>query len=148
MTTNRLHRARALGASPYISVTTYKRDGTPLSTPVWVVNRGEFLFIRTRATAGKVKRIGNDGTVLVAVCDSRGRLKGPTMPARAAVVGGGIEDTVEAMMRGKYRWQARFFFDTPWAKKHPVVCVQITLNGDPAEDAIPQRLLDEPATDQ
>jgi PPOX class probable F420-dependent enzyme len=61
--------------SQYVSLTTFRRDGSPVATPVWHVVDGDELVIISDANAGKVKRIRNSGRVVVAVCDFRGRIK-------------------------------------------------------------------------
>jgi len=50
----------------YISVTTYRRDGTDVATPVWFVQDGDRLLIRTGVDSGKAKRIRRNPAVLVA----------------------------------------------------------------------------------
>jgi uncharacterized protein len=65
--------AEEIGRSRYVSLTTYRRDGTPVATPVWHVVSGGELFIVSDAEAWKVKRIRNDSRVLVTVCGVRGR---------------------------------------------------------------------------
>ncbi|WP_238017140.1 PPOX class F420-dependent oxidoreductase [Dactylosporangium sp. AC04546] len=63
-----------LGRSKYVSLTTYRKDGTAVATAVWhVPDQGE-LFIVSNADAWKVKRIRNDPRVLVTACDIRGRV--------------------------------------------------------------------------
>ena len=42
-----------LGASRFISLTTYKRDGTAVPTPVWVVKDGSHLLVWTAKTSGR-----------------------------------------------------------------------------------------------
>jgi PPOX class probable F420-dependent enzyme len=61
--------------SRYVSLTTFRRDGTPVATPVWHVVDGDELVVISDADAGKVKRIRNSGRVVVTVCDIRGRIK-------------------------------------------------------------------------
>ena len=51
-----------LGAGKYLLLTSYRKNGTPVATPVWVVRDGEHLAIWTERHAGKVKRIRRDGT--------------------------------------------------------------------------------------
>lgn len=64
----------ALRRGKYVSVTTYRRSGEGVPTPVWyALSDGELVFW-TGAGTGKVKRIGNDARVQVAVCDVRGRI--------------------------------------------------------------------------
>jgi PPOX class probable F420-dependent enzyme len=63
-----------ISRSRYVSLTTYRKDGTPVATPVWHAERGGELFIVSDADAGKVKRIRNNGHVLVTVCGARGTI--------------------------------------------------------------------------
>jgi len=58
--------------SRYVSLTTYRKDGTPVATPVWHVPRGDELWIVTEAGSGKVKRIRNNPQVRVEPCSLRG----------------------------------------------------------------------------
>jgi uncharacterized protein len=87
----------------YLSVTTFKRDGTPVATPVWFVQDGGRLLIETESTSGKVKRIRHNPEVLVAPCTASGKLRGDQVSARAEILG---EDALPAMRRiaaEKYR---------------------------------------------
>jgi uncharacterized protein len=61
--------------SRYISLTTYRKDGTAVATPVWHVPHDGQLFVVTEARSWKVKRIRNTSRVQVTVCDLRGRIK-------------------------------------------------------------------------
>src|SRR5215470_15416362 len=71
----------ALANERYISLTTYKRDGTPVSTPVWVVtDDGERLLVWSAATTWKVRRLRREPRVLVAASNFRGRERGPRRP--------------------------------------------------------------------
>ena len=64
-----------LSAGKYVSITSFRRDGTPVATPVWLVRRNDELLVLTQAESGKAKRIRNNTSVLVARCDARGRIK-------------------------------------------------------------------------
>lgn len=63
-----------IGRSRYVSLTTYRKDGTAVATPVWHVMRDGELLIVSEAGAWKVKRIRNNSHVVVTVCDVRGRI--------------------------------------------------------------------------
>ena len=47
----------AVARGKYIALTTFRRDGTPVSTPVWFVREGNALVVTTQGTSGKVRRI-------------------------------------------------------------------------------------------
>lgn len=67
-------QASRLASEKYIRLTTFRRDGTPVSTPVWVVGSGDHLLVVTSRTTGKAKRLGHTPRVLIAPCDGRGRV--------------------------------------------------------------------------
>ena len=74
-----------LGAEKYVLLTTFRRDGRAVSTPLWVVPDGSGLAFWTPAGTGKVKRIRNSGRVTVAPCDVRGNLHGDAIEANARI---------------------------------------------------------------
>jgi len=61
-----------LMSSKYLRLTTFRRDGRPVATPVWMVRDGEALLVTTTTTTGKVKRLRHTPRVLLAPCDRRG----------------------------------------------------------------------------
>ncbi|MFE1029413.1 PPOX class F420-dependent oxidoreductase [Streptomyces sp. NPDC058818] len=72
-----------LGAGKYLLVTTYRKNGTPVATPVWVVRDEDTLGVWTAADSWKVRRVRNRADVLVGPCDVRGRPTGDQVPATA-----------------------------------------------------------------
>ena len=92
-----------LAAEPYISLTTFKRDGTPVSTPVWVVSDdGERLLVWSGERTWKVRRLRRDPHVLVARSTFRGAERGDRIAAQARVV---PDPGIDALLRHKYGWQ-------------------------------------------
>ncbi|MFF9121391.1 PPOX class F420-dependent oxidoreductase [Streptomyces massasporeus] len=75
----------ALGAGKYLLVTSYRKNGTPVATPVWVVRDSDALGVWTAADSWKVKRIRNRADVLVGPCDLRGNPTGDQVPATAEI---------------------------------------------------------------
>ena len=71
-----------------VLLTTYKRDGTPIGTPVNIAVDGDLAFVRTFDTAWKLKRIRNNPVVEVAPSTWRGRPTGAAIRARARVLEG------------------------------------------------------------
>jgi PPOX class probable F420-dependent enzyme len=97
-----------LAGERYISLTTFRRDGSAASTPVWVVSDdGERLLVWTGANTWKVKRIRHDPRVLVAAATMRGREFGPRLEAHARVLGPEAGELVAPLLRRKYGWQRR-----------------------------------------
>jgi PPOX class probable F420-dependent enzyme len=105
-----LAETRRLGHSTYVSLTTYRKDGTGVATPVWVVTDGERLYVWTEATAGKIKRVRNRGHVRVAPCDARGGLQGEPVDGSARVLDA-PEDVARVgdMLKAKYGLQFSLF---------------------------------------
>lgn len=75
-----------LGAAKYVSLTTFKRDGTPVSTPVWAVGEDGRLLVWSAATTWKVRRIRRDAHVRVAKCTGSGKLRGEPVEATARIL--------------------------------------------------------------
>ena len=75
----------ALGSARYISLTTFRPDGTSVATPVWVARTGDALIVITDPTSGKAKRLRANPRVLVSPCDMRGRLKAGALSVPGAV---------------------------------------------------------------
>jgi PPOX class probable F420-dependent enzyme len=70
----------------YLSLTSFKRDGTGVATPVWFVSDGGCLFALTDLHSGKIRRIRRDPHVLIASCRADGKLRGEPIPACAHVL--------------------------------------------------------------
>ncbi len=81
---------RALSRSKIALLTTYKRDGTAVSTPVSVVvdRDGDVAYIRTYDHTGKAKRLRRNPTVLAAPATFRGRPLGPVIHGVAQILDG------------------------------------------------------------
>ncbi|MEV6383842.1 PPOX class F420-dependent oxidoreductase [Streptomyces sp. NPDC051773] len=92
----------ALGAGKYLLVTTYRKNGTTVPTPVWVVRDGDALGIWTVADSWKVKRIRNRADVLVGPCDVRGNPTGDSVPARAEILDAAGSAAYRRLIARKY----------------------------------------------
>lgn len=98
-----------LQGKKYINLTTFRKSGVPVVTPVWFVQDGDQLYVMTTAGAGKVKRVRNNGQVLVAVSDSRGKALGPTMSGQARLLPDSQAAMVEDLLTRKYGLVKRGF---------------------------------------
>ena len=71
-----------------ILLTTYKRDGTAVGTPVSIAFDGDRAFFRSYDKAWKTKRLRRDPRVRVAPSTVRGKPTGPPIQARATLLDG------------------------------------------------------------
>jgi PPOX class probable F420-dependent enzyme len=85
-----------------VLLTTYRRDGTGVGTPVHIAVDGDRAYIRTWDTAWKLKRIRNNPEVEVASSTVGGRPTGPAIRARARVLGGAESKYAAEMLARKY----------------------------------------------
>ena len=60
----------------YLNLETYKKDQTPVQTPVWFVIENDQIYITTKETTGKVKRLRNNQNARIAICSMKGDVKG------------------------------------------------------------------------
>ncbi|MCW2914262.1 MAG: hypothetical protein JWN52_2330 [Actinomycetia bacterium] len=91
-----------LAAGKYLLVTTYKKDGSTVATPVWVVRDGDGLGIWTVADSWKVKRIRNRAEVLVGPCDLRGRPTGEPVAGVAEILSASETAAYRTLLKRKY----------------------------------------------
>ncbi|BDD80757.1 PPOX class F420-dependent oxidoreductase [Tsukamurella pulmonis] len=74
----------------YVLLTTFRKDGTPVATPLWAVRDGADLVVWTVADSWKVKRLRRNPSVLVQACDARGKkTTGPEVAGTGEIVDGG-----------------------------------------------------------
>lgn len=73
----------AVSEARFVSLTTFRRSGVPVSTPVWIVRDGDALLVTTLGDSGKVKRLRNNPRVELRPCSRSGKV------ADDAVVAGG-----------------------------------------------------------
>ena len=98
-----------IGNSRYIRLTTFKKDGTAMPTPVWVADDGERVYVTTLEGAGKLKRIRNNGRVLVAPSDWRGTPSGDEVEGHAELLDATGGERVRGLIQTKYGLEFRFF---------------------------------------
>ena len=99
-----------LADAKYIAFTTYKRDGSAVTTPVWIVDLddGKVGFY-TSSGSGKAKRLKNNPKIVAQPSDARGKVKDGTSPVTgtAVVVDGAERDAVYAKVVAKYGFMTK-----------------------------------------
>ncbi|MCW6009103.1 PPOX class F420-dependent oxidoreductase [Micromonospora sp. CPCC 205371] len=97
-----------LADEKYVLLTTFRKDGRAVATPVWAVRDGDALAVWTVADSGKVKRIRRSGSVTVAPCDFRGNPRGEAVAGRATLTGSVTDDDhIRKTMARKYGLMGR-----------------------------------------
>ncbi len=70
----------ALSGQRFAALTTFKKDGSPVATPVWITQDGAALVVTTPAESYKVKRLRRDPRVLLVPCGRTGRVADGARP--------------------------------------------------------------------
>ena len=104
----------AIGSERYVALTTYRKNGTSSSTPMWItdLDNGRIGLI-TPAHSLKVKRLTNDNRVQIQPSDRKGNVRDGTCPVdgTAIVVGGTEFEAVRQRIKSKYS----FFWNQLWS---------------------------------
>ncbi len=122
-----------LGDQKFVSVTTFKRNGDAVASPMWIVRDGEQLLVWTPADAWKVKRIRHDPRVTLTACGRTGKVQPgqPTFDGTAEVITDpGEVARAESLIKHKYRMEFRVvtLIETIAARgRKPRVLLRITL---------------------
>lgn len=91
-----------LADAKYLLVTTFRKNGTPVPTPVWAARDGDRLLVWTVADSGKVKRIRRDPTVRLAPCDVRGKPTGDEVAGTAEILDATGSDRARTIIGKRY----------------------------------------------
>jgi hypothetical protein len=108
---------KEIAGRKYICLTTFRKNGLGVNTPVWFAEQGDKLYVKTRNDSGKYKRIRNNSSVRVAPCTMRGKITGPEFPARARILQPEEWKPAQQALNRKY-WLARLPF---WSSKNEFI---------------------------
>jgi len=87
----------------YVSLTTFRKSGIGVATPMWFAQEDGVIYIFTGSTSGKVKRIRNTSRVTLAACTGNGKVTGSTIEATARIISDSQEMArAEATLVKKY----------------------------------------------
>ena len=90
----------------YLSLSTFRKTGVEVKTPVWFAAMGDKLYVFTAGDSGKVKRLRNSSRARIAPCDARGNVKGEWRDATARIVNDAdLTARAHKALRAKYGWQ-------------------------------------------
>ena len=91
-----------LESHEYCLIVTYKRDGTPVPTPVWFALDGDRVVFESDSDSGKIKRVRRNPQVRVAPCNSRGRPLGPPIEAVARILSPEEAEVAERVLAERF----------------------------------------------
>ncbi len=109
----------------YCVLITYKKDGTPMPSPLWFGVGDGKLYAETGADDWKVKRIRRDPTVRVAPSDTRGKPKGPPFVGTARIVRKEDEAAVDRFIQANYGWY-RTIYERLLARRVATAHIEVT----------------------
>jgi PPOX class probable F420-dependent enzyme len=98
-----------IGGQRYISMATFRKNGTPVYTPLWFGEDSEHLYVMTNSKSGKVKRLRNNPDVRIAPSTIRGKVTGSEFSARVRFLKPDEFPYAQQLIKAKY-WLARVPF--------------------------------------
>lgn len=93
----------------YLILRTFRRNGTPVDTPVWFALATDTLYVFTETASGKVKRIRNRATVEIAPSSPTGKPRGPFRGAVARILPAHEAAGAQRLLRARYGWMLTAF---------------------------------------
>jgi PPOX class probable F420-dependent enzyme len=93
----------------YVNLTTFRKTGAPVTTPVWLALDGNKGYIVTAKDSGKVKRIHNNPAVQLAPSTRMGKALGPAINAKVRLLSQEESVAAQRELSKKYGWMYQFF---------------------------------------
>ena len=111
----------------YLSLETYKKDGTAVPTPLWFAQEGTTFYVYSLANAWKVKRIRNNPRARIAPCDMRGNVKGEWVDAEARILDQAEAGKAHRLLNEKYGLLKRIggFFSKLRKRESVAMAIQV-----------------------
>jgi uncharacterized protein len=94
-----------ISKTKYTQLTTFRRDGTPVATPVHTAaepDEPDVVYFRTWDTTGKAKRLRHTSAVLVAPSTLRGQAIRPAIRAEAHLLDGAASQHAASVLASKH----------------------------------------------
>lgn len=111
-----------ISGKKYISLASFRKNGTAVYTPLWFAEEDGKLYVMTRSDSGKYKRIRNIPEVRVAPCTMRGKITGPEYAAKARILPPEVWPAARNALARKY-WLMRIPF--LWSKKNVFMEIEV-----------------------
>jgi PPOX class probable F420-dependent enzyme len=128
-----------LATEKYLLVTTFRRDGRAVPTPVWAARDGDSLVVWSASDAGKVKRIRRDGAVRLAPCSVRGAPTGPEVAGHAELLDVDESERARGLIASRYGLLGRVTMLGSRLRRGPTGTVGIRLTVPDQADTPPDQ---------
>ncbi|KUN25455.1 hypothetical protein AQJ23_16340 [Streptomyces antibioticus] len=118
-----------LASSKHVLLTTFRKNGNPVATPVGSLIDNDTVFVLTDPATGKVKRIRNNSQVTISPCTMRGAIPqgAPTVNATARLLDGPQTARVQKLMKRRFvMYRLVSFVDRALRRQRPLVAIAIT----------------------
>lgn len=120
-----------LSQHQFINLETFRKSGLGVKTPVWFVQDGDSLFVRTIADSGKVKRIRNNGRVMLAPCKADGTPLGEWLPATAReITDQPTGQNVDRLLDQKYGMMKKMFSLAATIQKRKYTVLEVKVSNE------------------
>lgn len=98
---------RSLDDDTYVSLRTFRADGSPVDTPMWFATVEGGVVVRTPADSPKVRRLRSHHRVELRRCDWKGRLAAAdhVLHGRATILEGGAAEAANEALHRRYGWK-------------------------------------------
>src|SRR5215467_12652971 len=96
-----------LGKEQCIALTTFRKTGQAVTTPVWFAISPGTIYVETHADAGKLKRLRHTARVTLAPCTFNGKVTGAVSAGNAYILMGPEESTAASPLAKKYGFHAQ-----------------------------------------
>lgn len=126
-----------LAETPYVSLRTFRRNGSPVDTAIWIAAFERSLVAFTDGTSWKVKRIRANPRCAIAVCGVSGSVSSDWVPGIVEIVADAErERRAYEVLRVKYGWQMRALDLVSWIGgrigRRVVLEIQLSESASPA----------------
>lgn len=120
------HHFAPLDGHQYMNLTTFRKNGQAVPTPVWFAREGDRVYVVTFGASGKAKRIRVTPRVQLAPSDGRGKPLGATVEARARILESAAEQQGRHALARKYGFLFWMFGAMWWLRRQNPVFLEIT----------------------
>ena len=115
----------------YMNLETYRKNGEGVKTPLWFVQDGSVLYVRTGEDSWKVKRLRSNPRASIVPSSSTGEPRGNWMAATAVLVeNDALAQQVNKLFNNKYGMQKRLFDLMGRVRGHKLATLAISAAAD------------------